>query len=185
MANRFGLVADDFRAAASASPVGVDLCCQCLCQRLCRQTEELVLSLLAECYNTANASSDPWNLPSIEMNHTDGPLCNLAEPPIHQTCSECFSESVAQLQSQNESDLNFPRMRCSACSISRLEQIQIESSLIRTFRFEYTFSLFLPLIKKWFCSPCMVLLASLDIYIENSHVEQTLQKALQNAMLPC
>lgn len=53
-------------------PVGVDLCCHCLCHCLCGQTVKLALSLLAEYYNTANASSDPWNLPSIEMNHTDG-----------------------------------------------------------------------------------------------------------------
>ena len=66
-------VADGLKSSCCcALPVGVDSCCHCLCHCLCGQTVKPALSLLAEYYNTANASSDPWNLPSIEMNHTDG-----------------------------------------------------------------------------------------------------------------
>ncbi len=69
----FWLPQTDLRAAVAVLCLwGVDLCCHCLCHCLCGQTLKLARSQLAEYYNTANASSDPWNLPSIEMNHTDG-----------------------------------------------------------------------------------------------------------------
>lgn len=54
-------------------PVGVDSGLHCLCRCLCGQTAKPSHSLLAY-YNAANAASDPWNLPPIEMNHTDGGL---------------------------------------------------------------------------------------------------------------
>lgn len=72
----------EFKAAGCTLLVGVDLCCHSFCHCLCGQT----LFLLVGYYNTANASSDPWKLPSIEINHTDG-LCNSTELPIRHTSS--------------------------------------------------------------------------------------------------
>lgn len=66
----FWAVAEGLKSSCTLL-VGVDLYCHCLCHCLCGQRVK-IRSLLAEYYNTANASSDPWNLPSIEMNHTDG-----------------------------------------------------------------------------------------------------------------
>lgn len=87
-----------------ALPVGVDLCCHCLCHCLCGQTVKLALSLLAEYYNTANASSDPWNLPSIEMNHTDGRFviqqnCPSTRPPanIARGILHCIRNRINQV----------------------------------------------------------------------------------------
>lgn len=67
--------------------VGVDLCCHTVCHCLCGQTARLAPSLLAEYYNTANASSDPWKLPSIEMNHTDGRFVIRQDWPVHRACT--------------------------------------------------------------------------------------------------
>lgn len=64
--------------------VGVDLCCHSVCHCLCGQTARPAPSLLAEYYNTANASSDPWKLPSIEMNHTDGRFVIRQDWPVHR-----------------------------------------------------------------------------------------------------
>lgn len=87
MAKLFWLWQTDLRAAAAVLCLwGIDLCCHSLCHCLCGQTVKLALSLLAEYYNTANASGDPWKLPSIEMNHTDGRFviqqnCPSTRPP--------------------------------------------------------------------------------------------------------
>lgn len=74
---QFGLWWWSFKAAVALLCLW-GMTCHCLCGQ--------TLFLLERYYNTASASSDPWKLPSIEMNHTDG-LCNSTELPIHHTSS--------------------------------------------------------------------------------------------------
>lgn len=95
--------------------VGVELFCHSLCHCLCGHTVKLALSLLAEYYNTVNASSDPWKVPSIEMNHTDGRFviqqgCPSARPPAS------ISQRMWQCIRRNQTEDLKSMIRCMSCN---------------------------------------------------------------------
>lgn len=95
--------------------VGVELFCHSLCHCLCGHTVKLALSLLAEYYNTVNASSDPWKVPSIEMNHTDGRFviqqgCPSARPPAS------ISQHMWQWIRRHQTEELKSMIRCMFCN---------------------------------------------------------------------
>lgn len=141
--------------------VGVDLYCHSLCHCLCGQMHNLVLFLLAQYYNTVNASSDLWKLPSIHMNHIDG-LCNPTELPIFQTAGKYDSSHVTPYQ--KKSDVNPAISQCNVCSVTEVLEILWRGSLFYQpeLCWFYTASIYTTantlsvFIKKWFHWTCMI-----------------------------